>query len=494
MRYVLGIDLGTSSLKGLLLDQKGNVVCSSSCDYPLITPMSGYSEQNPKDWVRAIDVVIKDILKKKPEAKECLEGISFSGQMHSLVLLDNQDEVLRNAILWNDVRTTKQCNEIMEHYGDELISITKNMALEGFTLPKILWVKENEPKIFEKVDTFLLPKDYLGFYLTGNKQMEFSDAAGTLLLDMNQGIWSKEILDTFNIKESICPKLVKSYDCIGNLSENLKEKYGFINNVAVFSGGADNACAAIGAGIISEGTAMSSIGTSGVFLSYEDDNKKDYQGKLHYFNHVNDHYYSMGVTLSAGNSLAWFVKEFAKGESFDEVLKNIKNIPVGSEGLLFTPYIMGERSPHVDSKIRGAFIGLDARHTRDHLARSVVEGITFSLKDSQYLMESIANKTFDRIICVGGGAKNDEWLQIQANVFNATMVTLTSEQGPALGAAIIAAYGLHWYDSFEECVKMFVSYDKIVEPNKEDVKVYEKVYQIYKKRYMIARRIYHMLL
>ena len=495
MKYVLGIDLGTSSLKGLLVNEMGETIASKSEEYPLITIKTGYSEQDPQQWINAFDKVMSAIIKEQPDVKENLEGISFSGQMHSLVLLDKNDKILRNAILWNDVRTTKQCEKIMDSFPDDILSITKNRALEGFTLPKLLWVKENEPEIFSNIDKFMLPKDYLGFYLTGNKQMEYSDAAGTLLLDIQKKKWSFEIMNHFDIPSNIFVKLCNSYDQIGLVKLDLLAKFDIKNEVKVFAGGADNACAAIGSGISGNGIGMCSIGTSGVFLSYEEDAKKDYNGDLHYFNHVNNAYYSMGVTLSAGSSLNWFVTNFCEKKSFEEALANIKDIPVGSEGLLFTPYLVGERSPYFDAEVRGSFIGIDARHTNNHFARSVLEGITFSLRDSQTLMEKVTNRKFERIISVGGGAKNRDWLQMQADIFNATIMTLKGEQGPALGASMIAAVGLLWFENFEECIKKFVKYKtEEVKPIQKNVEAYNRLYNLYKEVYPCTKGITHALL
>lgn len=493
MRYVLGLDLGTSSLKGLLVNQTGEVVYTASSDYPLIHPKSGYSEQDPEEWYKAALNVLEKIVSEVPDAKEGLEAISFSGQMHSLVLLDEADAVLRPAILWNDVRTTQQCEQIKEILSEELITITQNKALEGFTLPKILWVKENEPKIFEQARQFLLPKDYLGFRLTGSKQMEYSDAAGTLLLDLKGKQWSERILAAFDLPTTLCPPLVESGDRIGPLTEELATQFGFTNAINVYAGGADNASAALGSGIISPEIGMVSIGTSGVFLAYEEAGK-EYGGDLHYFYHVlKDSFYSMGVTLAAGHSLSWFKDTFAPNEDFNTLLKDIGTIPAGSEGLLFMPYISGERTPYTDSKIRGSFLGMDQGHTRSHFARSVLEGITFSLKDSQKLMEDRAGKNFSKIVSVGGGAKNPDWLQMQADIFDATIVTLSTEQGPGMGAVMLAAMGQGWFTSVEECVATFVKEAKSFEPNKEQVALYEKIYAIYRQGYGATKEISHQL-
>lgn len=488
--YVLGLDLGTSSIKGLLMNEKGQVVATSSENYPLLTPQAGFSEQDPNEWVEKTCLVIEELKNKVKDFKDNLKGISFSGQMHSLVLLDEKGEVLRPAILWNDVRTTKQCADIMEKAGEKVLKITKNVALEGFTLPKILWVKENEPEIFAKVATFLLPKDYLGYFLTGNQQMEYSDGAGTLLLDVENKKWSEDLGKIFELSPSIFPPLVSATDFIGNVKKELAEKLGISPQVKVFAGGADNACAALGAGIISEDTAMASIGTSGVFLAFEGEKKPDYQGKLHYFNHVlKKQYYSMGVTLAAGQSLNYFRETFFPQEAFSTLLANIKNIPQGSEGLLFAPYIMGERTPYKDSQIRGSFLGIDTRHTKDHFLRSVLEGITYSLKDSQEIMKA-QGKTFKKIISVGGGAKNPDWLQIQADVFKTDILTLEAEEGPGLGACMIASLGLNWFSNEKECVEKFVHYkEKIYSPIPKNVAIYEKYYRLYQKMYHATKEI-----
>lgn len=494
MAFVLGLDLGTSGLKGLLVDKKGNIIETASATYPLSHSQRGYSEQNPDDWYKATIKVLKKIISHYPVVSEELEGISFSGQMHSLVLLNKEGQFLRNAILWNDGRTTKQCEQITETFGEELLSISKNKALEGFTLPKLLWVKENEPNIWKEIETFLLPKDYLGYRLTGNVQTEYSDAAGTLLLDIEKKVWSNDILEKFKIDKKICPPLVESTSKIGDLDEEIREELGLKRKIPVFAGGADNPCAAIGAGILENNQAMASTGTSGVFLSYEEDSKKDYKGQLHFFNHViQDNYYSMGVTLAAGSSLTWFKEQFGPALSFEELLEHVNEIPVGSNGLLFAPYLSGERTPYMNSEIRGAFLGLDIEHTREHLARAVMEGITFSLKDSLVLMKSQMEKVFTTIVSVGGGAKNKEWLQMQADIFNTPIVTLKTEQGPALGAAMIAAVGIGWFKDFKTCSDLFVQYQEEINPIHDNVEKYDRVYKIYQKLYPSIKQISHEL-
>lgn len=490
MPYVLGIDLGTSSLKGLLMNQNGEVVASASSDYPLIHLAPGYSEQDPQKWIEACEIVLETLSKEVADFTQQLEGISFSGQMHSLVVLDENKSVLRNAILWNDVRTTQQCQAIMDQFGTELLAITKNVALEGFTLPKIVWIQENEPELWATVRHMMLPKDYLGFWLTGTLHMDYSDAAGTLLLDVEKKVWSKAILDKFAIPAEYLPELIESAGMTGTLNEELTKRFSFEKEVKIFAGGADNACAALGAGILDENVGMASIGTSGVFLSYEKTAEQEYDGKLHLFNHVRPNaFYSMGVTLAAGHSLSWFKDTFAPQQSFDEMLAGIDQIDAGSDGLLFTPYIVGERTPHVDSKIRGSFVGMDTNHSLQHFAKAVLEGITFSLKDVQVVMEEVSGKTFERIVSVGGGAKNKEWLQIQADIFDAEITCLQAEEGPGVGAAMLAASGLGWFDSLDACAETFVHYQGSIKPIKENVEKYQKIYAIYKKVYPATKEI-----
>lgn len=494
MSYVLGLDLGTSSIKGLLMNKTGEIKAIEAQEYPIINEKAGYSEQDPGVWFEGAKAVLKKIVQAVPDANNSIEAISFSGQMHSLVLLDKEDQVLRNAILWNDVRTTKQCETITDQFGEELLKITKNIALEGFTLPKMLWVKENEPAVWNQVNQFLLPKDYLGFCLTGTKQMEYSDAAGTLLFDITKKEWSTDILTAFDIPEEICPPLGASTEFIGNLKKELADEIGVTNTIPVFAGAADNAASAIGAGILTDDIAMASIGTSGVFLSYEGKADKDFKGNLHYFNHAEEEsYYTMGVTLAAGHSLSWFKNTFAKDESFEKLLDGIGRVPAGSKGLLFSPYIVGERSPHIDSQVRGSFIGIDSGHTRTDFVRAVVEGITFSLKDSQVLMDKHANKQFEKVVSVGGGAKNKDWLQIQADIFDATILTLETEQGPAMGAVMIAAVGAKWFPSLKSCAESFVNYQNTISPNPETVKKYKQVYSLYQDVYPATKELTHKL-
>ena len=493
MSYVIGVDLGTSAVKALLVDRDGTVAAEASRSYALFHEHSGWSEQRPDDWVEGTLQAIKDLMADSGTAPEQIEGISFSGQMHGLVLLDETGAPVRNAILWNDTRTTEQCREIERTLGDKLLSITCNPALEGFTLPKMIWVREHEPEIFAKAAIFVLPKDYVRYHLTGQLHMDYSDAAGTLLLDIANKQWSREVLDAFNLPASLCPPLVESHAMVGCMTAEAAKRSGLTEAVKVFAGGADNACGAIGAGILSEGLTLSSIGTSGVILSYENEKSKDFQGKVHFFNHgKEDSYYAMGVTLAAGYSLSWFKNTFAPNESFDQLLDGVAEVPPGSRGLIFTPYLVGERTPHADPHIRASFIGMDGSHKRDDFTRAVMEGITFSLNESVAIFRQ-AGRTVEKIVSIGGGAQNAAWLQMQADIFNAAVVTLENEQGPGLGAAMLAAYGCGWFESLKQCAQKFVKYSDVYTPQPEAVSVYKDLFAIYQQAYNQTRSINEVL-
>ncbi|WP_017472989.1 xylulokinase [Amphibacillus jilinensis] len=493
MSYVIGVDLGTSAVKVLLVSKTGEVVDEESKSYPLYHDQPGYSEQEPNDWVEQTKLAIKAITDRLDDPAK-IEGLSFSGQMHGLVLIDEKGQPLRRAILWNDTRTTDECREIETNVGlEQLHLITKNPALEGFTLPKLLWVKKHQPELFQKASTFLLPKDYLRYCLAGDISMDYSDAAGTLLLNVAKKVWSKDMCEKNDIPISLCPPLVGSYQQTGTILEEVAKETGLSTVCKVFAGGADNACGAIGAGILEDGVTLSSTGTSGVVLSYEATGDKDFQGQVHYFNHGDPSaFYTMGVTLAAGYSLSWFKDTFAKDVSFDQLVMEAKASTVGARGLLFTPYIVGERTPHPDSAIRSSFIGVHANHTRGDFARAVIEGITFSLNESVEIFRS-KGKNIDKVVAIGGGAKSDLWLQIQADIFNAEVVTLSNEQGPGMGAAILAAVGVGWYSKLEDCANDFVSQAKIYQPIKANVDKYHELFKLYQQVYHSTKQLNHDL-
>ncbi|MEK4293130.1 xylulokinase [Paenibacillus sp. FSL H8-0261] len=493
MKYVIGVDLGTSAVKTVLVDPQGKVAFEHSESYPLSRPQPNWSEQNPEDWVKGTLVSLRRLIEVSGIDPSQVDGLSFSGQMHGLVLVDKEGQVLRPAILWNDTRTTAQCRRIEKTLGAKLIEVARNRALEGFTLPKILWVQENEPEVLSQAYQFLLPKDYVRLRLTGDYAMDYSDAAGTLLLDVGSKTWSAEIAEAFELPLSLCPRLVESFEQTGTLLSDIAEASGLLSSTKVFAGGADNACGALGAGVLGEGRTMCSIGTSGVVLSYESNKDLNLEGKVHFFNHgEKDAYYIMGVTLAAGHSLTWFKETFAADKSFDELLSGVASIPAGSGGLLFTPYIVGERTPHPDANIRGSFIGMDSGHTLTHFTRSVLEGITFSLRESIEIVRD-SGKEITEIIAIGGGAKNEAWLQMQADIFNASIVKLESEQGPAMGAAMLAAYGSGWFTSLSACAEAFIRPADVYKPDPKQAAIYDGLFNLYQEVYDQTRELNNKL-
>ncbi len=490
---VLGVDLGTSSVKVSAVTRNGEILAQEGMDFPLQQPKPGYAEQDPEDWVSATTVAIVRLILNDQLKPEEITGISYSGQMHGLVLLDEDNQVLRPAMLWNDTRSTKQREEIMAKMGERFVAITHNQPLEGFTLPKLLWVKENQPEIFAKAKTMLLPKDYLRFRMTDNLAIDYSDATGTVMLDVDQQQWSQEILSAFDIPKSLCPPLVRSVDATGNISQWYANYSGLSTKTMTFGGGADNACGAVGAGIDGPTKVLSSIGTSGVILKYEPNKSVNYNGVLQFEDHaIPDAFYSMGVTLAAGFSLSWFKKTFAADEDFTTVVESAAKSTVGANGLLFSPYISGERAPYADADIRGSFIGVDGIHQRHDFVRAVLEGIIFSFRDLLDEYEAKGSQ-FDTVISIGGGAKSPLWQQIQADIFNTRVVSLKNEQGPGLGAAMLAAVGLGWFKNVADCTKTFVQFKDVFLPKPANVKKYQRLHQIFRKIYPMTKEMSHDL-
>lgn len=491
-KLVLGIDVGTSSIKSLAVNDRGNIIASASSPLTIQHAYPGYSEQNPDEWVsvtiETMNNVINDL--KQIHSDFEINGISFSGQMHGLIVLDDEYKVIRPAILWNDTRSTAQCEAIKSRLGEIVLG---NPVLEGFTLTKLMWLKQYEPEHWAKTKVFLLPKDYVRFKLTDTINMELSDASSTLLLDPSTNQWSEDVGRQFGIT-NIYPPLVTSDTHVGYLKQSIAENLGIKNRVAVFAGGGDNACGAIGAGVIQPNQSLCSIGTSGVILSCEAKQEAEYGNNIHMFKHaVNNLSYAMGVTLSAGYSLNWFKRHCAQNYSFDEIMSCAEQSKIGARGLIFAPYLTGERTPHGDANIRGSFIGLSGMHTFGDMARAVVEGITYSLYESiEYLRSQ--GKHINEVVAIGGGAKSDFWLQLQADVFNAKVYKLKHEEGPSMGAAMIAATGLEWYDDIASCVEQFIHKDKIFEPNKECHVAYQNYFEIYKDVYNQTQPITKKLL
>jgi len=501
--YVIGIDLGTSGVKSLLVSEEGKIISRAFEEYPLYTPFPGWSEQNPHEWWEAVRKVIKKVSSSvKPEE---IVAISFSGQMHGAVFLDKNGEVIRPAILWNDTRTFKERNWITEVAGGEekLIQMVGNPPLEGFTLPKIIWLRNNEPENFSKLYKVLLPKDYIVYKLTGRMVTEVSDAAGTAIYDVKNKRWSEKLANILNLNISIFPEVIESFNVAGRVLKEFSEELGLSPNTLIIPGGADNACGAVGNGIIKEGLFLCSIGTSGVVLSPTSSPKFDQKGRIHFFNHsVPNMWYNMGVILSAGFSLSWFKNNFATLESmvqelsgisaYDIINAEVEKIPVGSEALIFLPYLNGERTPHKDAKVRGAFIGVSARHTKAHFARAVMEGVTYALRDSLEIMKELGI-TPTEVRITGGGAKSKVWQQMMADIFKVEVKTIQADEGPAFGAAIIAAVGGKIFDSFDEATKEFVKLGKSIEPIPKNSEIYDELYDIYRSLYKPLKDKYEKL-
>jgi xylulokinase len=486
LQYTLGLDIGTSAVKALLMDQNGEIAAENSESYPLYTPNPGWAEQNPADWWQASQKVIKDLIAENEIEAAAIKAISFSGQMHSSVFLDEKMEVIRPAILWSDTRTSKECREIEKRVGGikELTKLVSNPALEGFTAAKILWLRNNEPENYKKVKKVLLPKDYIRYKLTGKLGMDLSDAAGTLLCDVKAEDWSAEIMELLEIEPEIMPPVVKSVDVVGNVTMKAAEKTGLSTKTQVVAGGADNACGAVGSGIIKAGRVMASLGSSGVVVAQTDKPEADPEGRVHLFNHaVPGSHYMMGVMLSAGMSFKWMKEELFNDEvGFEELNKEAAAVEAGSEDLIFLPYLYGERTPHADADARGVFFGISGKHKRGHFIRSVMEGVSFGLRDSLELIKDRGVEV-EEVRLIGGGAKSELWQQITADIFGETISILNVEQGPAFGAAIIAGVGAGVFSDFESIVEELVDVVKRVEPIEENVEKYNHNYKIYQGLY-----------
>lgn len=479
----LGIDLGTSSVKVLAVDKDGTILGESSREYPVYYPKSNWAEQNPEDWWMGTKEAIKEVIQKNNLPEGGIRGIGFSGQMHGLVALDEENKVLLPAILWCDQRTAEECEDITNHFGQEkLTELVGNKALTGFTAPKILWVKKNHPELFEKIRHILLPKDYIRFKLTGDYATDVSDASGMLLLDVKNRCWSKEMIEYIGIKEEYLPKLYESYEVTGKLSEEVKGELGLTGEVLVVGGGGDNAAGAIGTGTVKEGTVMVTLGTSGVVFAAHDDYAVDSQNRLHAFCHANGKYHSMGVMLSAASCLKWWVEEANKGMDFDELLKEASETEPGAKGVIFLPYLMGERTPYADPDARGTFLGLSMSTTRGEMTRAVLEGVSFGLRDSLEILKDIG-VPISQIIAIGGGSKSPLWKQILADIFGYPINEINTNQGGALGAAILAGVGAGEFSSIEEACNIFIKIVGSVTPIEKNVEKYNKIYTRYKEAY-----------
>jgi xylulokinase len=481
MTYFMGIDSSTTATKALLMDEQGTVVAVASNEYPFETPKPLWSEQEPDLWWDATVKSIRGVLEKAGVAGAEVGGLGLTGQMHGLVLLDENGKSLRPSILWNDQRTGAQCEQIHEIVGKErFIEITGNVALTGFTAPKILWVRENEPEVYAKARQILLPKDYVRYKLTGEYAMDRAGGAGTVLFDVKERTWSPEVLAKLGIDPALLPPTFEGTETTGGISAEAAELTGLKTGTPVVGGGGDQAAGAVGVGAVRSGVVGLVLGTSGVVFATTPSALIEPEGRLHAFCHsVPDRWHFMGVILSAAGSLRWYRDTLAPGVGFDGLLTPAAGIPAGSEGLLFLPYLTGERTPHPDPLARGAFVGLTVRQTQAHLTRAVLEGVAFGLRDSFELIKNAGLPGIEQVRVSGGGAKSPLWRQILADVFDAELVTVNTTEGAAYGASLLAGVGAGiWPDvdaACDACVKVTGS----TTPRPEMVPVYEEFYQAY---------------
>lgn len=488
MLYI-GVDLGTSAVKLLLMDETGAIKNIVSKEYPLSFPHPSWSEQNPEDWYEKTMEGLKELV--ADFEKDKIAGISFGGQMHGLVTLDEKDQVIRPAILWNDSRSTKETDYLNEVVGKETLSnYTANIAFTGFTAPKILWMKEKEPEKFAKIKKIMLPKDYLAYRLSGAFCSDYSDASGMLLLDVEHKCWSKEMMDLCGITEEQLPTLYESYDVVGTLKEEVAKELGLSATVKVIAGAGDNAAAAIGTGTVGEGNCNISLGTSGTIFISSKQFKVDPHNALHSFAHADGHYHLMGCMLSAASCNKWWMEEILKTIDFEKEQEGIEKL--GENQVFYLPYLMGERSPHNDPKARATFIGMTMDTTREEMTQAVLEGVIFALRDSLEVARSLGIKIERTKIC-GGGAKSSLWKKMVANILNLKVEVIESEQGPALGGAILAAVGCGEYEDVESAVGQFVTVVETIEPEQELVEKYEERYQKFKQIYPALKPVFQVL-
>lgn len=500
--YVIGVDLGTSGTKTVLFDTKGNVIASKTVEYPMYQPQNGWAEQEPLDWWNATLEGIKAVINGVDPEK--VVSIGISGQMHGLVMLDKENKVLRRSIIWCDQRTSKECVEIEERVGKErLIEITANPALPGFTASKILWVRNNEPEIYAKCAHILLPKDFVRFMLTNEYATEVSDASGMQLLDVKNRSWSKEVLEKLEIDESLLGKMYESPEVTGYITEEIAALTGLKAGTIVVGGAGDNAAAAVGMGVVENGKAFTTIGTSGVVFMHTDDLLIDPKGRVHTFCcAVPNKWHVMGVTQGAGLSLKWFRENFcediklqAEKEGVDPYYimdKMAETSPIGSERLLFLPYLMGERTPHLDSDARGVFFGISAIHTKKDFIRAVMEGVSFSLMDCLAVFGEMGTSPTEMLAC-GGGGSSKLWRNMLSDIYNTEIATIKSKEGPALGVAILAMVGADIYKSVEEACSACIEKASIQKPDIENHNRYMEFYEIYKALYPALKENYKVL-
>ena len=485
MLYI-GVDLGTSAVKLLLMNEKGGIENIVSKEYPLEFPHPGWSQQNPSDWWDKTVEGLKELTAKADKSQ--IAGISFGGQMHGLVVLDKDDNVIRPAILWNDGRTTKETEYLNNVIGkDKLSQYTANIAFAGFTAPKILWMKENEPELFAKIAKIMLPKDYIAYKLSGVHCTDVSDASGMLLFDVKNKCWSKEMMEICSVREDQLAKIFESYEVVGKIKDDVASELGFPTSVKIIAGAGDNAAAAIGTGTVGDGRCNISLGTSGTIFISSKDFCVDANNALHAFAHSDGHYHLMGCMLSAASCNKWWMEDIIGTTDFAGEQKDITKL--GENNVFFLPYLMGERSPHNNPDARAMFIGMSMDTTRADMTQAVLEGVAFGIRDSFEVAKSLGINITKTKIC-GGGAKSPLWKKIMANVLGITVEVIESEEGPGYGGAILAAVGCGEYSSVEEAADKLVKVVGCVEPDKDLTAKYEAKYQQFKKIYPTVKCLY----
>ncbi|SDI17340.1 xylulokinase [Desulfosporosinus hippei] len=495
MQFLLGVDLGTSGTKTVLFDLAGNAICSKTIEYPLYQPANGWAEQDPSDWWSATCAGIKYVITTSGIDASGIAGIGLSGQMHGLVMLDKNGIVLRKSIIWCDQRTDNECQQMNKLVGERrLIEITANPALTGFTASKILWVQNNEPEIYEKCAHILLPKDYIRYMFTGEFATEMSDASGMQLMDIPRRCWSDEILSKFNIDKSLLGKIYESPEVTGKVHGKAAELTGLREGTIVVGGAADNSAAAVGTGVVRAGNAFTTIGTSGVVYAISDDVSIDIKGRVHTFcSAVPGKWTVMSCTLGAGLSLKWLrdtccAPEMIEAEKLGVdpyVIMNTlaEQVKPGAGGLIYLPYLMGERSPHPDPYSRGVFFGLSASHSRANMIRAVMEGVAYSQLECVDVFKEMRVNVADMIAC-GGGGRSPLWRQMLADMYGCPVSTIKADEGPAFGVAILAGVGAGIYDSVEDACDNLVIKNSVQQPNVAAGQVYGEYYQLYKKLYL----------
>jgi xylulokinase len=493
-KYFIGIDSSTTATKSILISAQGEIVGVASSEYAYQTPHPLWSEQDPHLWWQAAVDSLRQVVASSAVDPGDIQGIGLTGQMHGLVILDEAGEVLRPSILWNDQRTQKQCDDIRALIGKkEFIRITGNDALTGFTAPKIMWVHDEEPDVYKRIRHVLLPKDYLRFKLTGEYAVDRAGGSGTVLFDLAQRNWSSELIEKLGMQPNWFPPTFEGTDVTGSLTEEAARATGLAAGTPVFGGGGDQAAAAVGTGAVKAGVISISLGTSGVVFASTDSPFIEPDGRLHAFCHaVPGNWHLMGVMLSAAGSLRWYRDTFAPKMGYDELVSAAGEVPAGSEGLLFMPYLTGERTPYPDPLARGGFVGLTVRHTFPHFTRAVLEGVAFGLRDSFELIKGVGLKKITQVRITGGGAKNPLWRQIIADVLDTSIYSVDSEEGAAFGAALLAAAGAGVYPSVAAACEEAVHLVDETKPSNA-VASYDGLYARYRELYPALKDTFHKL-